>query len=125
MEAADIGFRSDGTGWTYWSRDGGSFYVDRFSWHADDRHLTLDLREKLYGTWHLEDGTTRHRVRSQDAHHKHLVLTYQIAAGQNELHKPATVLQLDQPISPGTIGDRFAFKRELADNERDPTTRNP
>jgi hypothetical protein len=34
MEAADIAFRPDGTGWTYWSRDGGTFYVDRFSWHA-------------------------------------------------------------------------------------------
>jgi hypothetical protein len=34
MEAADIAFRADGTGWTYWSRDGGTFYVVRFSWHT-------------------------------------------------------------------------------------------
>jgi hypothetical protein len=44
------------------------------------------------------------------------------AAGQNVLHKPATVLQLDQPISLGTVGDRFSFKRELGDQEQDPTT---
>jgi len=125
MEGADIAFRTDGTGWTYWSRDGGTFYVNRFSWYTDDRHLTLDLHETLYGTWHLEDHTTRHRVRSQDAYHKRVALTYQIAAGQNALHKPATVLQLDQPISLGTIGDRFAFRRELAEDEQDPTTRSP
>jgi hypothetical protein len=126
MEAADIAFRSDGTGWTYWSSFGGTFYMDRFSWHTDqDGHLTLDLNENLYGTWHLEDHTTRHRVRNRDAYHKHLVLTYQITAGHNALRMPATVLQLDQPIILGTIGDRFAFKRELAENEQDPTTRSP
>jgi hypothetical protein len=31
------------------------------------------------------------------------------------------VLQFDQPISLGTIGKRFAFKRELAEHEQDPT----
>jgi len=125
MEAADIAFRSDGTGWTYWSRAGGTFRVDRFSWYTGDGHVTLDLHENLYGTWHLEDHTTRHRVRTRDADHKHLVLTYQITAGQNALHKPAAVLQLEQPIRLGTIGDRFAFKRTLAENEQDPTTRSP
>ena len=48
MEAADIAFRADGTGWTYWSRDGGTFYVLRFNWHtAANRNLTLDLHEEL------------------------------------------------------------------------------
>ena len=126
MEAADIAFRSDGTGWTYWSRGGGTFYVDRFSWHtAAGRHLTLDLHEELYGTWHLADHTTRHRVRRQAARHKQIVLRYQITEGRNALREPATVLELDQPITLGTIGDRFAFRRELAENEQDPTTRSP
>lgn len=121
MEAGDIAFRSDATGWTYWSRDGGTFYVDRFRWHADGRHLTLDLHEELYGTWHLQGHATRHDVRSQAASHKQVVVTYEIAAGQDALRKPATVLQFDQPISLGTIGRRFAFKRELAEHEQDPT----
>jgi len=30
MEAAEVAFRTDGTGWTYWSRAGGAFEVRRF-----------------------------------------------------------------------------------------------
>jgi hypothetical protein len=122
MEAADIAFRADGTGWTYWSRIGGTFYVHRFGWHtAADRHLTLDLHQELSGTWHLEDHTTQHRVRSQAPCHQQIILAYQITAGQNALRKPATLLELDQRIRAGTIGDRFAFKRELTQTEHDPT----
>ncbi|MDQ2810440.1 MAG: hypothetical protein M3Z75_00790 [Actinomycetota bacterium] len=49
MEAADIAFRSDGTGWTFWTRDGGSFSVTRFDWHTDASRLTLNMQEHLYG----------------------------------------------------------------------------
>jgi hypothetical protein len=126
MEAADIAFRPDGTGWTYWSRDGGTFLVYRFTWHTtEDHRLTLTLHQQLSGTWDLADHATRHRVISQAASGQQIALTYQITRGHNALRKPATLLKLDQEISAGTIGDRFAFKRELADTEHDPTTRSP
>lgn len=126
MEAADIAFRPDGTGWTYWSRDGGTFLVYRFTWHTtEDHRLTLTLHQQLSGTWDLAGHATRHRVTSQAASGQQIALTYQITRGQNALRKPATLLKLDQEISAGTIGDRFAFKRELADTEHDPTTRSP
>ena len=126
MEAADIAFRPDGTGWTYWSRDGGTFYVDRFRWHTTaDHHLILDLHEELFGAWDLAGHTTRHHVHSQAPSGKQLVLAYQITAGHDSLKRPVTLLKLDQPISVGTVGDRFAFKRQLAQTEHDPTTRSP
>jgi hypothetical protein len=126
MEAADIAFRPDGAGWTYWSRDGGTFYVDRFRWHTTaDNRLILDVHEKLFGTWDLEGHTTRHHVDSQAPSGKQLVLAYQITAGQDSFKRPATLLELDQPINVATIGDRFAFHRELTRDEQDPTTRTP
>jgi hypothetical protein len=126
MEAADIAFRSDGTGWTYWSRDGGPFNVLRFVWHTGASHtLTLDLHQELSGTWELHDHATQHRVSSQAARDKQIVLAYEITAGQNLYRKPATLLQFDQQISIGTIGNRFTYKRELAQTEYDPTTRSP
>jgi hypothetical protein len=84
MEAADIAFRSDGTGWTYWSRDGGGFHVYRFSWHVTaDRQLTLGLEQSLSGTWDLQGHTTRHTVDSQNASYKEIILAYQIRIGQD------------------------------------------
>jgi hypothetical protein len=131
MEAADIAFRADGTGWTYWSRDAGTFFVYRFRWHTTaGRRLTLNLHQELSGTWDLAGRTpqhrvTRHRVTSQATCDRQIVLAYNIRAGQDLLGRPATLLDVDQPISLGTIGDRFAFERELAENEQDPTTRSP
>ncbi len=126
MEAADIAFCPDRTGWTYWSRVGGAFFVLRFSWRTAPGHeLTLDLYEKLSGTWDLDGHATRHHVESQTAYGQQLVLAYEIRAGQDAARRPATLLELDQPVSMGTIGDRFAFKRELAEAEHDPTTRSP
>src|SRR5262245_43327205 len=110
MEAADIAFRPDGTGWTYWSRVGGAFEVHRFRWRTTAGHqLTLDLRRQLSGTWHLARGTIRHRVTSQAACGERIVLAYQIRAGQDVLGRPATLLEAGQPINPGTVGDRFAL----------------
>jgi hypothetical protein len=110
MEAASIAFRPDGTGWTYWSRVGGTFSVHRFGWHTTaDQQLTLDLREQLSGSWHVAGHTTQHHVTSQAARGKRIVLGYRIRAGHDVLGRPATLLEADQPISPGTIGDRFAL----------------
>jgi hypothetical protein len=126
MEAAEIAFRPDGIGWTYWSRDGGTFSVDRFTWQtAAGHHLTLDLHEHLFGTWDLAGHATRHYVDSRSPTGKRLVLAYQITPGQDSLKRPATLLELNQPISLGTIGDRFAFKRQLTEDEQDPTACRP
>ncbi len=67
MEAADIAFRADGTGWTYWSRDGGTFYVLSFSWHTAHGQFTLHLHEELSGMVVREGPGFRHRVDSQEA----------------------------------------------------------
>jgi hypothetical protein len=124
MEAADLAFRSDATGWTYWSRDGGGFDVYRFSWHTSgQRQLTLAMEQELSGTWDLHGQTTQYHVESLSACDDQVVLGYQIRDTRDVFKLPARLLELDQPISPGTIGDRFAFRRELAENERDPTTR--
>ena len=101
MEAADIAFRPDGNGWAYWSRDGGTFFVLRFSWHTTHGHrLTLDLREQLSGTWDLEGRTARHRVTSQAAYATKIALTYEIHLGEDALGRPATLLEASQPIRP-------------------------
>jgi hypothetical protein len=124
MEAADIAFRPDGTGWAYWSRIGGGFFVLRFSWDTPkDWQLVLGLREELSGRWRAERHTVRHRVTSQIACDTKIVLTYKIRAGQDVLGRPATLLEAGQPISRGTIGDRFALERELAGDEQDPAAR--
>lgn len=124
MEAADIAFRPDGTGWTYWSRDGGAFYILRFRWQTTGgQQLTLGLHQELSGTWDLAGRATRHHVTSQAGCARQIAVGYQIAAGQNAFRKPATLLRLDQPIRVGTIGDRFARKRDLARHEQDPATR--
>jgi hypothetical protein len=118
MEAADIAFRADGTGWTYWSRSGGTFFVRRFTWHTTaGRQLTLDLHWELSGTWDLQGHTATYRVTRQAACGRRIVLAYQIHAGQDILGRPATLLEVHQPISLGTIGDRFALSRELAKDE--------
>jgi hypothetical protein len=126
MEAADIVFRHDGTGWTYWSKFGGPFVVYRFTWHtAADGRLTLVLHQQLAGTWNLQGDTFRHRVTSRAASDRTVLLIYAIRPGQDVFGRPATLLNVDHPISLGTIGDRFALKRELLEDEQDPTTRNP
>ena len=121
MEAGDVAFRSDGKGWAYWSRDGGTFFVLRFLWETPGhRRLTLELRERLSGHWDLKGGAVRHQVTSQAACDTKIVTTYEIHAGQDVFGESATLLEIDQPISLGTIGERFALKRDLAAGERDP-----
>ena len=102
----------------------GGFFVLRFSWDTPkDWQLVLGLREELSGRWRTERHTVRHRVTSQAARDTKIVLTYKIRAGQDVLGRPATLLEAGQPISPGTIGDRFALERELAGDEQDPAAR--
>jgi len=75
------------------------------------------------GTWHREGHTYRYLVTSQNACDTKIVLAYNIRRGRDVLGRPATLLEAGQPISPGVIGDRFAFERELARHERDPAVR--
>jgi hypothetical protein len=124
MKAADIAFRPDGNGWALGLNAGGGFVILRFTWHAAERRrLTLHLREELSGTWHREGRTYRHRVTSQNACDTKIVLAYKIRRSRDVLGRPATLLEAGQRISPGVIGDRFAFERELARHERDPAVR--
>jgi hypothetical protein len=122
MEAADIAFRGDGTGWTYWSRDGGAFEVLRFGWQTTaGLQLTIDLHELLWGTWDLSGLAVHHRIRDCTRRDEQVVLTYEVTTGHTVFRESATLLVLSRPIVIGTIGDRFAFKRELAQTDQDPT----
>ena len=93
MEAADIAFRADGTGWTYWSNAAGGFEILRFVWQQASRSaLTLRVREYAGGTWSLDRGTVTHQLRSQHADDRKIALGYEISAGQKVYGDPATVL---------------------------------
>ena len=113
MEDAAVVFRADGTGWTYWARDGGAFCVDRLSWRTDG-HSRLDLRlhQSLSGTWTVRDSEIPHRVNNRSAQATNLILTYTIRAGHDVFGDPATLLDFDRPVIPGTIGNRFALKHD-------------
>jgi hypothetical protein len=124
MKAADIAFRPDGKGWAEGSNAAYGFVILRFTWHAAERRqLTLHLCEELSGTWHWEGRTLRYRVTSRHACDTKIVLAYKIRRGRDALGRPATLLEAGQRISPGEIGDRFAFERELGRHERDPAVR--
>jgi hypothetical protein len=121
MESAAMVFRPDGSGWTYWARIGGVFSVHRFGWRTDShRQLHVRLRHHLSGTWAVHDDEIRHHVDSQHTRDTHVVLTYTINPGQDISGNPATVLDLDRPVIPGTLGDRFALKHSHTRVE-DPT----
>jgi hypothetical protein len=97
--------------------------VFRFRWHTSaDRELTLNLHDELSGTWTLQGRMTRYSVESHQRCDVQIVLSYQIGAGQDALRVPVTLLQFDRRLIVGTIGDRFALKRKLAEDEQDPTT---
>jgi hypothetical protein len=121
MEAAEIAFRADGTGWTYWSNAAGGFEVLRFVWRQTSRSaLTLRVREYAGGTWSLDRGTVTHQLRSQHADDRRIALGYEISAAQKVYGDPATVLQFDKKVIPGSVDSRFALDRELAADEHDP-----
>jgi hypothetical protein len=57
MEAADIAFRTDGTGWTYWSSAAGGFEVLRFVWRQASRSaLTLPCVPRNSGVLEVRAG---------------------------------------------------------------------
>ncbi len=121
MEAADIAFRGDGTGWIYWSNAAGTFQILRFRWAAAaGQRLTLRLQEEVWGTWQLEEGAIVHRAGSQAARNYQIVLAYSIAPGRNVIGRPVMLLEFGQPVILGVAGNRFALEREMAATERDP-----
>jgi len=120
MEFADVAFRADWTGWTYWCNAAGAFEVVRFSWQGNGPVLHLHLREYVAGTWSLNGGKLTHQLTDRSGEDQLISLAYEIIAGQNATGDPATLLQFDQSVIRGVVGDRFALKRELAINERDP-----
>lgn len=121
MEATDIAFRADGTGWTNWSNAAGAFEIVRFRWQAaSDAALVLHLREPVSGTWNLDGGTVTHQQRDREPLNEQLSLSYEIAEGQNAVSNPATVLRFDRHVIDGIGSNQFAFERRLAASERDP-----
>jgi len=121
MESAAIVFRPDGSGWTYWARVGGVFSVDRFGWRtASHGQLYLRLVQHLSGTWTVQGQDIRHGIKSQHTRDTELVLAYTINTAPDIFGNPTTLLELDQPVMPGTVGDRFALTDSDARVE-DPT----
>jgi hypothetical protein len=78
------------------------------------------VREYAGGTWSLDRGTVIHQLRSQHADDRQIALGYEISAGQKVYGDPATVLQFDKEVIPGSVDSRFALDRELAADEHDP-----
>jgi len=121
MEAADIAFCADGTGWTNWSNAARAFEVLRFRWwQTSSSSLILRLREHVSGTWSLDGDTTIHQPREHSARDEQVVLGYEITAGHTAIGDPIEVLEFDQHVIRGVIGNRFAFERELTPNEHGP-----
>lgn len=115
MEYAAIVFRPDGTGFTYWTRAGAPFEVNRFDWQTPATgQLDLRLHQYLWGHWKLQGGGTRHQVERQSEDQSELTLSYAIVPGQDVLGRPATVLEFDRNLILGTHGTRFAFARRDA-----------
>jgi hypothetical protein len=110
MEEAAVVFRPDGSGWTYWARDGGVFSVHRFGWRTAASRLRLGFSQQRSGTWTVQGHEVRHRVDRQRTRDTELALTYTISAGRDLFGNPATLLELDQRLIGGTVGDRFALK---------------
>jgi hypothetical protein len=110
MEDAAIVFCSNGSGWSYWARAGGVFSLHRFGWRtAGGSRLHLRLRQVLSGTWTLQGREIRHCVTSRYSDDTELPLVYTIKVGQDVFGNTATLLELDRPVIPGTVGDRFAL----------------
>lgn len=120
MEATDIAFCADGTGWTDWTNAAQAFEIMRFRWQASGSTLVLHLHEYVSGTWNLDGGTAPRQQRDRHALDEQIPLGYEITEGQNAVGGPATVLQFDRHVILGVSSNRFAFERELADGERDP-----
>jgi hypothetical protein len=123
MEVAEIVFRPEGSGWMYWAHFR-TFAMRRFDWHTTaDHSLVLRCRERLSGTWIRRDEAFEHHVTDQHPEDEERVLHYQVNDGRNVFGKPATLLQFSKAVITGAIGDRFAFKREVAEGEADPVAR--
>jgi hypothetical protein len=110
MAAVDIAFSAEGTGWIHWSNVGGGFELMRFRWRdASGRDLTLDLYEYESGTWRMVDGRPPRQTKKQREDER-IAVAYQITAGQDVVGNPATILEFDQPLIRGVVGNRFALE---------------
>jgi len=95
----------------------GAFEVLRFGRETTVRlQLTIDPQE-LWGTWDLIGQAALHHIRDQTRQDEQIVLTHDVTTGHNVFREPAPLLIPNRPIVIATIGDRFAFKRELAQTD--------
>ncbi len=124
MEAVDIAFVADGTGWRYWSNFGGAFNLLLFRWRLrPESVLRLHLFEYADGDWHLDraQGLTTHQVTERGAWDERLDVAYDIKSGRDILGRPATLLEFEGvDARSGLMGDRFGRQRDLAPDERNP-----
>jgi hypothetical protein len=123
MEAADIAFRPDGTGWVYWYNAARGFGVTSFTWRATaSGHVAFTLGETASGTWQFVGGVLSHEVRSREAGEKQLTVAYRLTPAPPGTARPAALLEFSQPIIRGVTDRRFAFERELPENEHSPAS---
>jgi hypothetical protein len=117
MEANDLTFRADGSGFTYWARIGDVFEVDRFDWHVTaEGNLRIHLTRMLTGTWTVQDNSIHHRVQIEDGIDNVHETSYAVAAGRDVFGNDVTTLTLHQPILPTAAV--FALRK---DAQEDPT----
>src|SRR5215467_720382 len=111
MEVGEITCRPDGSGWTYWSSDGGSFDVLRFAWLSSSRgHVDIQVRRSLFGWWTAGGSETRYQVESDRPDDAVWAVKYTISSGRDVLGNKVSLLEFDRDLSIGTLGRRFARK---------------
>ena len=103
MEAADIAFRPDGTGWTSADRDGGWSMSCASTGTLQTTAASPSTCTKSYpGSWDLVGHTAQRHAVSQASYDKQLALAYgRSAQGQDVFKRPATLPELDRKISLG------------------------
>jgi hypothetical protein len=109
-EFADLVFRADGTGWTYWCSWSMEFNVERFRWRETTPGvLEVRLVLLLSGTWSTVEGETRHEVTDREPLDTNSTHAYRLTGD------PLT-LELDRPVDVDLGGTRFTLlTREAVD----------
>jgi hypothetical protein len=123
MEAADLAFGADGTGWQYWSNFGGAFELLLFRWRlGPESVLGLHLFEYAGGDWARDraQGRRTYQLRERHGGDDRIDVAYEIKAGRDVNGRPVTLLEFERDVRSGLMGGRFARQRDLAPDERNP-----
>jgi hypothetical protein len=113
VELGEVAFRSDGTGWLYWSSWSKSFSLHRFTWQVPGPgRVDVHFGHYFAGTWHPDDT---HEVETDELDERVLELSYTIKPASGDI---GPVLEFDQRLDAWTAGNRFALTDSPLD---DPT----